>query len=76
RRGRKNKPSAMQSDYDFATHCITNGFPLPFSRSRDFGAKPGVVGEHCLSPQGELRSRPASFRNLGVSTDVGRAFFG
>jgi hypothetical protein len=33
-------------------------FPFPFSRSRDFGPRPGVVGESCLSEASSFAARP------------------
>ncbi len=56
-----------------ANHRITPPLSRQFFRTRS-----GEVGEHCLSPQGELRSRPNGFGKIGhpKGDEAGRAFFG
>jgi hypothetical protein len=51
------------------------GVPSPQPEPR-FRGEAGGSRRVCLSPKGELRSRPALPRNLGVSTDAGRPSFG
>mgnify|MGYP005841164265 CR=1 FL=1 len=52
-------------------------FSSPLSR-QFFRGRSGEVGEHCLSPQGELRSRPNGLGKIGYpkGDEAGRAFFG
>ncbi len=52
-----------------ASHPTTgrrrDGFQNPLLSRRFFRCRPGEVGEHCLSPKGELRSRPDGGGKIG-----------
>ena len=52
-------------------------FSSPLSR-QFFRGRSGELGEHCLSPKGELRSRPNGLGKVGnpKGDEAGRAFFG
>ncbi len=55
----------------------SGGFQHPLLRRRFFRRRAGEVGEHCLSPKGESRSRPSGVGKIGhpKGGEAGCAFF-